>query len=87
MDSDKGDGSGSGALEKLSNKLNQFLTEAKRIHAHQYLLSVAQLCHSDTQLANDTWIKLFPKIWSSLSDRQRQVGAVLHTAIVSVESS
>ena len=77
MDSDRGDGSGSGALEKLANKLNQFLTEAKRIRSRHYLLSLAQLCYLDTQLAHQTWIQLFPRIWAALSDRQRQVGVVI----------
>ena len=74
MDSDKGDGSGSGALEKLANKLTQFLSDSKSVKCSQFVVSLAHLCHADTQLAYDTWIELFPKLWSALSERQRQVG-------------
>ncbi len=77
MDLDKGDGSGSGALEKLSNKLNQFLIDAKGVKSRQYLLSLAQLCYADTQLAYDTWVQLFPMIWAVLSVRQRQVSVMV----------
>ena len=73
MDSDRGDGGGSGALEKLSTKLAGFISEARSIKSDQLLLSIAQLCYSDTQLAYDVWVESFPKLWSTLSDRQRSV--------------
>lgn len=74
MDSDHGDGGGSGALEKLTTKLNTFLSDARSINSGRYLLSLVQLCHMDTQLAYTTWVELFPQLWSRLSDRHRQVG-------------
>lgn len=73
MDSDMGDGGGSGALEKLTTKLNTFLSDARSIFSGRYLLSLIQLCHMDTQLAYSTWVDLFPRLWSVLSDRHRQV--------------
>ena len=73
MDSDRGDGSGVGALDKLSTKLSQFLSELKTVKTGQYLLSLAQLCYADTQLAYDMWVQLFGRLWSCLSDQQRQV--------------
>ena len=73
MDSDMGDGGGSGALEKLTTKLSTFLSDARSICSGRYLLSLIQLCHMDTQLASSTWVDLFPRLWSVLSDRHRQV--------------
>ena len=73
MDSDHGDGGGSGALEKLTTKLNTFLSDARGVNTGRYLLSLVQLCHMDTQLAYTTWVELFPQLWSRLSDRHRQV--------------
>ena len=73
MDSDRGEGGGSGALEKLTTKLNGFLNDARNIKTGQYLLSVSQLCHLDTDLAHHIWLDLFPKIWAAISERHRQV--------------
>ena len=73
MDSDMGDGGGSGALEKLTTKLSTFLSDARSICSGRYLLSLIQLCHMDTQLASSTWVDLFPRLWGVLSDRHRQV--------------
>ena len=70
---DRGDSGGSGALEKLSSKLSGFMTEARSIKYDQLLLSIAQLCYSDTQLAYDMWVEIFPKFWSTISDRQHTV--------------
>ena len=77
MDSDRGDGSGSGALEKLATKLGAFLSDLRVVQSQQYLLSLAHLCHADTQLAYDTWVNLFPQLWGVLSERQRQVSTSL----------
>ena len=74
MDSDRADGEGSGALEKLAKKLSEFMSEVRGAHSHHFLLSLAQLCYHDTQLAYSTWVELFPKVWTLLTDRQRQVG-------------
>ena len=73
MDSDRGDGGGSGALEKLTTKLSAFLTESRTIKCTQFLLSLTHLCHVDTQLAHHMWIEVFPKVWAILTDRQRSV--------------
>ena len=73
MDTERGDGGGMGALNKLSSKLSQFLSELKSVKSGQYLLSLAQLCYADTKLAYEMWSKLFPRLWAALSDQQRQV--------------
>ncbi len=69
------DGRG-GTLEKLASKLNTFLTDARTIKTGQYLVSMAHLCHHDTQLAHRVWIDLFPRIWATLSEPQREVSRV-----------
>ena len=73
MDVDRGESGGLGALSRLSSKLSQFLSELKSVRSRQFLLSLAQLCYSDTSLAYETWVALFPRLWACLSDHQRQV--------------
>ncbi len=73
-DSSGGEDGRGGALKKLSSKLNSFLTDARTIKTGQYLISLAHLCHLDTELAHHVWIDLFPRVWTALSDAQREVG-------------
>lgn len=73
MDTERGDSGGMGTLSKLSSKLSQFLSELKGIKSGQYLLSLAQLCYTDTALAYELWVAMFPRLWGCLSDNQRQV--------------
>ena len=82
MDSDRPDGGGSGALEKLSTKLSSFISEARGVKCEQLLLAVVQLCYHDTQLCCDMWVEMFPKLWAILSDRQRTVS---NAAIVDLQ--
>ncbi len=72
-DSSGGEDGRGGALKKLSSKLNSFLTDARTIKTGQYLISLAHLCHLDTELAHHVWIDLFPRVWTALSDAQREV--------------
>lgn len=76
MDSDRPDGGGSGALEKLSTKLLSFISEARGVKSNQLLLAIVQLCYHDTQLCYDVWVELFPKLWTTLTDRQRTVSII-----------
>ena len=76
MDSDRPDGGGSGALEKLASKLSAFISEARSVKCDLLLSSVVQLCYHDTQLAYSVWVELFPKLWTAISDRQRTVSVV-----------
>ncbi|XP_064401908.1 transformation/transcription domain-associated protein-like isoform X2 [Halichondria panicea] len=72
-DSSGGEDGRGGALKKLASKLNSFLTDARTIKTGQYLISLAHLCHLDTELAHHVWIDLFPRVWTALSDAQREV--------------
>ena len=67
MDSDRGDETSTGALEKLATKLNHFLVEICNV------ISLAQLCNLESSVACSIWMKLFPKMWAVLSEKQRQV--------------
>ena len=73
MDSDRGDDTSTGALEKLAGRLSQFLVECRNVTVGQYTLSLAQLCNHDSGIAFSIWVKLFPKMWSALTVHQRQV--------------
>ena len=77
MDSDRPDGGGSGALEKLSTKLSSFISEARGVKCEQLLLAVVQLYYHDTQLCYDMWVEIFPKLWAILSDRQHTVSSAV----------
>ena len=73
VDTDRGDSGTTGSLSRLSNKLSQFLSDLKSVKSIQFLLSMAQLCYADTSLAYEMWVSLFPRLWSCLTDHQRQV--------------
>lgn len=73
MDSDVADGGGSGALEKLASKLTGFISDARSIKTSQFVLSTAALCYLDTELSHYTWVEMFPRLWSILSERQQNV--------------
>ena len=73
MDGDRGNGGGVGALDKLSSKLSQFLSDLRTVKSGQYLLSLIHLCYVDTDLAYRTWVGLFPHLWNCLNDQQREV--------------
>lgn len=40
------------------------------------LSAFVQLCHISTNLAEKTWVQLFPRLWKILSDRQQHVSLV-----------
>ncbi|KAL5497639.1 hypothetical protein EMCRGX_G014148 [Ephydatia muelleri] len=84
MDSDRGDETSAGALEKLAGKLTQFLVESRSISVGQFTLSLAQLCNLEGSIAFSIWVKLFPKMWAVLSEKQKQVlGAELPSFVSS----
>ena len=57
---------------KLMLRQTKFLEAARTVKTVHLLQSAAQLCHSSVELAQTLWISLFPRVWSTLSDRQRQ---------------
>ena len=84
MDSDRGDETSAGALEKLAGKLTQFLVDSRSITVGQFTLSLAQLCNLEGSIAFSIWVKLFPKMWAILTEKQKQVlGAELPSFVSS----
>ncbi|KAB7505950.1 Transformation/transcription domain-associated protein [Armadillidium nasatum] len=59
-------------LNKLICVQNTFMKSTKDLMSGQFLAAVSQLCHIDTSLSEWLWIKLFPRIWRILSERQQQ---------------
>ncbi|KAI5754015.1 hypothetical protein M8J77_005069 [Diaphorina citri] len=58
--------------EDLLNKQNKFLENAREYNTSDLLVSLAQLCHLDTHLAEKVWLDMFPQMWSILSETQQQ---------------
>lgn len=57
----------------------KFLIKSREMTTGQFLYAAAQLCHMDTALAESMWLDVFPRLWSILSDHQRDA---LRTEIV-----
>lgn len=59
-----------GNLSQFIAKQADFLENAKKIRTEQLLLSAAQLCHMDTNLAERVWLDTFPRLWAILDEHQ-----------------
>ncbi|XP_060810438.1 transcription-associated protein 1 isoform X2 [Amyelois transitella] len=57
-------------LNQMVLKQWEFLEQARRVRTEQLVVAAAQLCHMDETLAHHTWLRLFPKLWSTLDERQ-----------------
>lgn len=60
------------ALRKLIAQQAEFLESNRKVRTEQLLVSTAQLCHMDTDLAEKVWLDVFPRIWSILDEDQQQ---------------
>ncbi|CAH2988559.1 unnamed protein product [Chilo suppressalis] len=58
------------ALTQIIAKQAEFLELARRVRTEQLVVAAAQLCHMDDSLAHHTWLRLFPRLWSALDERQ-----------------
>ncbi|XP_033222256.1 transformation/transcription domain-associated protein [Belonocnema kinseyi] len=58
-------------LSQLIAKQGEFLENAKKIRTEQLLIAAAQLCHMDTNLAEQVWLDTFPRLWSILDQHQQ----------------
>lgn len=58
-------------LVELICKQAEFLEANRNIRTEQMLVATSQLCHIDTQLAENVWLAIFPNIWKIFSDDQR----------------
>ncbi|KAL0894581.1 hypothetical protein ABMA27_013148 [Loxostege sticticalis] len=67
------------ALTQIINKQSDFLELARRVRTEQLVVAAAQLCHMDDQLAHHTWLRLFPRLWTTLDERQ--LGTVMNEIV------
>ncbi|XP_013181191.1 PREDICTED: transformation/transcription domain-associated protein [Papilio xuthus] len=58
------------ALNRMVATQSEFLEMAGRVRTEQLVAATAQLCHMDDALAHHIWLRLMPKIWSALDERQ-----------------
>uniref|UniRef100_A0AAR5Q8F1 FAT domain-containing protein n=1 Tax=Dendroctonus ponderosae TaxID=77166 RepID=A0AAR5Q8F1_DENPD len=58
-------------ITKMINKHFEFIEVSRNITTEQFLLAAAQLCHIDTNLAEQVWLSLFPQLWSILDEEER----------------
>ncbi|KAI0213609.1 Transformation/transcription domain-associated protein [Lamellibrachia satsuma] len=58
-------------LQVMLQRQAKFLETCREVKTVSYLHALSQLCHSDTHLAHDTWLQLFPRVWKVLSERMQ----------------
>ncbi|XP_031330601.1 transformation/transcription domain-associated protein-like [Photinus pyralis] len=58
-------------ISKLITKHFEFVEVSEGITTDRFLLATAQLCHLDTDLAEEIWLQLFPRLWDVLDEQQR----------------
>ncbi|XP_038211764.1 transcription-associated protein 1 isoform X1 [Zerene cesonia] len=58
------------ALNQIVAKQSEFVELARRVRTEQLVAAAAQLCHMDDALAHHTWLRLFPKLWTTFDERQ-----------------
>ncbi len=59
-------------FEALVAEERQFLAEVGTVRARDVLVPMADLQHTDWQLAHDIWVAYFPMAWSTLSKDDRE---------------
>ncbi|XP_068621131.1 transcription-associated protein 1 isoform X2 [Battus philenor] len=67
------------ALNQIVAKQSEFLELARRVRTEQLIVAAAQLCHMDDTLAHHTWLRLLPKLWNTLDERQ--LGTVMNEIV------
>lgn len=60
-------------INKLISKHYEFVEVSSNITTDRFLVAAAQLCHMDTDLAEQVWLQLFPRLWDILDETQRDV--------------
>ena len=59
-------------LTQMITKQHKFFEIVKELKTISFLNATSQLCHMDTGLAEKVWLELYPRLWSILSDKQRE---------------
>lgn len=72
----KDDGSGGNNSARTLNQLIarqfKFLESVQEVKTIHFLNATAQLAHMDVGLAENIWLKLFPRVWRILTEKQRE---------------
>lgn len=58
-------------ITKMINKHYEFIEVSRNVSTDQFLVAASQLCHMDTNLAEQVWLALFPRLWAILEEEQR----------------
>merc|ERR1719391_1508094 len=56
----------------MITRQHKFFEIVKELKTKSFLDATSQLCHMDTGLAERCWLELYPRLWSILSDKQRE---------------
>lgn len=70
------------ALTQLVAHQAKFLETAREVRTSQFLNAAAQLCHMDTNLAENVWLEMFPRLWAILNARQQEVIQIIISTIL-----
>lgn len=60
------------SFQSLMDGEKQFMADVGNVRARDLLVPLADLQHTDSQLAHDIWVAYFPMCWSTLSKDDRE---------------
>ncbi|KJX98434.1 transformation/transcription domain-associated protein [Zymoseptoria brevis] len=60
------------SLEELWAQEKVFMNELSTVRAREILVPLADIQHTDWQLAHDIWVAYFPMVWSTLNKEDRE---------------
>lgn len=60
-------------ISKLISKHYEFVEVSGNVTTDRFLVAASQLCHMDTDLAEQVWLQMFPRLWDILDEQQRNV--------------
>lgn len=58
-------------ITSLVDSQLEFVKKCSNITTNRFLLAAAQLCHMDTELAEQVWLQMFPRLLDILDEQQR----------------
>jgi transformation/transcription domain-associated protein len=61
------------SIDKISQILSKFQNDYQSLKNDKFIKSIVQVCHSDSQLTEKLWLKVFPQFWKSLRNDQREI--------------
>lgn len=61
------------SIDKLCQINSKFQSDYKMLKTDELLRSIIQICHSDSQLSEKLWLKIFPQFWKVLRNDQKEI--------------